>query len=79
MRAIVQLFAKSPFGALQKHMTASSECVDQVRPMFEAMLEGDEKKLAAIAKDISKTEHRADEIKNEIRDSLPRSIFLPVD
>ncbi len=79
MRAIVQLFTKSPFGALQEHMTASGECVDRVRPMFEALLAGNEEKIADIAKDISKIEHRADEIKNEIRDSLPRSIFLPVD
>ena len=79
MRAIVQLFAKSPFGALQEHMSKSAECVELVRPMFEALLDGEEEKLAAIAKDISKLEHRADEIKNEIRDSLPRSIFLPVD
>ena len=79
MRAIVQLFAKSPFGALQEHMKASGECIDRVRAMFEALLDGDEEKLAAIAKDVSKIEHRADEIKNDIRDSLPRSIFLPVD
>lgn len=79
MRAIVQLFAKSPFGALQEHMTKSAECVNLVRSMFEALLDGNEDKLATIAKDISKFEHRADQIKNEIRDSLPRSIFLPVD
>ncbi len=79
MRAIVQLFAKSPFGALQEHIAASGECIAQVRPMFEALLDGDEEKLAAIAKNVSKIEHRADEIKNDIRDSLPRSIFLPVD
>ncbi|MAE06967.1 MAG: TIGR00153 family protein [Nitrospinae bacterium] len=79
MRAIVQLFTKSPFGALQEHMVASGECVDRVRSMFEALLAGDHEELASIAKDISKIEHRADEIKNEIRDSLPRSIFLPVD
>lgn len=79
MRAIVQLFTKSPFGALKQHMLKGGECVEQVRPMFEAMLDGDDARLAAIAKQISKTEHRADEIKNEIRDNLPRSIFLPVD
>ena len=27
-RAIVQLFARSPFGALQEHMTKSAETVD---------------------------------------------------
>ena len=79
MRAIVQLFTKSPFGALKQHMLKGGECVGQVRSMFEAMLDGDDARLASIAKQISKTEHRADEIKNEIRDNLPRSIFLPVD
>lgn len=79
MRAIVQLFTKSPFGALKQHMLKGGECVDLVRSMFEAMLDGDEVRLASIGKQISKLEHRADEIKNEIRDNLPRSIFLPVD
>ncbi len=78
MRGILQLFVKSPITALKEHMTKSAECVELVRPMFEALTNGDEEKLAAISKDISKIEHRADEIKNEIRDSLPRNIFLPV-
>ena len=79
MRAIVQLFTKSPFGALQEHMEKGGECVDLVRPMFEALLEGAHDRVADLAKQVSKLEHRADEIKNGIRDSLPRSIFLPVD
>ncbi len=78
MQGILQLFVKSPITALKEHMTKSAECVELVRPMFEALMDGDEEKLAAISKDISKIEHRADEIKNEIRDSLPRNIFLPV-
>ena len=79
MRGVLQFFVKSPITALKEHMTKSAECVELVRPMFEALTDGDEEKLAAISKDISKIEHRADEIKNEIRDSLPRNIFLPVD
>ncbi len=79
MRAIVQLFAKSPFGALKQHMLKGGECVELVRSMFEALLDGDQAKLVALAKQVSKIEHRADEIKNELRDNLPRSIFLPVD
>ncbi|MEE9256928.1 MAG: TIGR00153 family protein [bacterium] len=79
MRAIVQLFTKSPFGALQEHMAKGGECVGLVHGMFEALLNEDAEGLAALAKQVSKLEHRADEIKNEIRDSLPRSIFLPVD
>lgn len=78
MRAIVQLFSKSPFGALQEHMAKGTECVRMVRPMFEALLNDDQAKVESLSKEISKIEHKADEIKNEIRDSLPRSIFLPV-
>ncbi len=63
MRGILQLFVKSPITALNEHMTKSAECVELVRPMFEALTDGDEEKLAAISKDISKIEHRADEIK----------------
>ena len=79
MRSFVRLFIKSPFTALQEHMAKTAECVDLVQPMFTALLDGDQEKLATIAKDISEIEHLADEIKNEIRDSLPRSIFLSVD
>ncbi|MDA0998974.1 MAG: TIGR00153 family protein [bacterium] len=78
MRAIVQLFAKSPFRALQEHMSKGTDCVKIVRPMFEALLNGDQAKVESLAKEISKLEHKADEIKNQIRDTLPRSIFLPV-
>lgn len=79
MRGITQLFIKSPFGALKEHMRRGSECVDLVRPMFEALLDGNTAELTRLSKEVFKLEHRADEIKNEIRDNLPRSIFLPVD
>ncbi len=78
MQSFVRLFIKSPFTALQEHMAKTAECVDLVQPMFTALLDGDQEKLATIAKDISETGHLANEIKNEIRDSLSRSIFLPV-
>jgi predicted phosphate transport protein (TIGR00153 family) len=79
MRGITQLFIKSPFGALKEHMLRGGECVDMVRPMFEALIEGEFDNLIRLSKEVFKLEHRADEIKNEIRDNLPRSIFLPVD
>lgn len=78
MRSIAQLFVKAPFGALKEHMDKSRECVELVGPMFEALLAGDREELERIAAQISKLEHRADKIKNEIRDSLPRTILLSV-
>ena len=79
MRGILAgLFAKSPFGPLNEHMAAVKKCVDLLKPMFEALIEKDYEKVNELAKEISKLEHKADIIKNEIRDHLPKSIFLPV-
>lgn len=79
MRGILaELFAKSPFGPLNKHMAAVKECVLLLKPMFEAMLEGDYERVDELAMQISRLEHEADVIKNQIRSHLPKSIFLPV-
>ena len=78
MRAIVQLFSKSPFGPLQEHLKKVGDCVELVKPLFQALLDDDDESLRSTAKQISKLEHSADEIKNEIRDNLPRNIFMPV-
>ncbi len=78
MRAIIQLFSKSPFGPLQEHLKKVGDCVQLVRPLFQSLLDGDHDSLVETAKQISKLEHSADEIKNEIRDNLPRNIFMPV-
>ena len=79
MRGILAgLFAKSPFGPLNEHMAAVKKCVDLLKPMFEALIEKDYGRVEELASQISKLEHKADIIKNEIRDHLPKSIFLPV-
>ena len=78
MRAIVQLFSKSPFGPLQEHLKKVGDCVELVKPLFQALLDNDDESLRSTAKQISKLEHSADEIKNEIRDNMPRNIFMPV-
>ena len=78
MRAIVQLFSKSPFGPFQEHLKKVGDCVELVKPLFQALLDNDDESLRSTAKQISKLEHSADEIKNEIRDNMPRNIFMPV-
>ena len=79
MRGILGLFGKSPFGALQNHMEKVKECVDLIEPMMEALFAEDFDEVKRIAKEVMKLEHNADEVKNSIRDHLPKSLFLPVD
>ncbi len=79
MRSIFQIFARSPFEPLSQHATQVREVVDQLSPLMEAMLGEDWDQARAIYERISRLEHKADELKAEIRDHLPRSLFLPVD
>ena len=78
MSIISKLFGKSPFEPLYQHMVKVKECVDLVRPLMDALLQGETKKVKEIAKKIFKAEHYADMVKKDIRSHLPKSIFLPV-
>jgi len=77
-RSILSLFARSPWGAVQEHMRIVSECVQKLDPLMDAVMAGDYEGTERIASEISDLEHQADQVKNELRDHLPRSIFLPV-
>jgi len=72
------LFKASPFEPLREHLVKAMECVAMVKPMFEALKKGDYDKLETLAGEVFKLEHEADIIKNEIRQSIPRTFFLPV-
>lgn len=79
MRTIAKLFGRSPFGPLQSHMEKVAECVELVPGLFDALLRADQEKLEALAQEISHREHAADQVKNDIRNNLPKRLFLPVD
>lgn len=74
-----RLFGRSPFGPLQAHMKKAQECCDHLRPFFEYLIAGENAKADEERKAIFRLEHEADEVKNSIRDDLPRTSFLPVD
>ncbi len=78
VRALVGLFAKSPFKPLQVHMDKVMACVNLVPDLVGALVDGDDERLAQIRKEITRTEHEADLVKNQLRDNLPRTLFLPV-
>lgn len=79
MLNIAKLFGKSPFAPLQTHMDRVASCVAQLPSLFKAISEKDEKSLEKAAEQISQLEHEADLTKNDIRNHLPKSLFLPVD
>jgi len=76
---IAKLFWQSPFEALHRHMLKVKECADMLKPLIEAFILGDRTLIEERVERISKLEHEADIIKNEIREHLPHHIFMPVD
>jgi uncharacterized protein len=78
MRTLAKLFVKSPFAPLQKHMEDVNLCVNKVKEIFEALEKGDFKSIPRIAEEISKLEAQADTTKNELRNHLPSSLFMPI-
>jgi len=59
-------------------MRAVDKCVQLLDPLMDSVLAGNYPRTEQLAREISTLENAADEIKNELRDHLPRSIFLPV-
>jgi len=76
---IPMLFGKSPFTALQTHMREVVDCARDVRPLIQALADGDQAEVDEIKNRIFEREAKADEIKNELRLHLPKSLFMPVD
>jgi len=73
------LFGKSPFKPIQEHMRVVVDCVAEVPPLFEALVAGDQAKVEVQKDLIFAKENAADEIKNQLRGHLPKSILMPVD
>ncbi len=78
MSVLGNLFSKSPFKPLQSHMEKVGACVAKVEELFEAYIKKDYKRIAKLAEEISDLEHAADLTKNEIRNNLPKGLFLAV-
>lgn len=79
MRTIAKLFGRSPFVPLQMHMEKVAECIERIPEIMNAYRRQDKGKVASLATKLSGLEHEADLIKHDIRNSLPRGLFMPVD
>ncbi len=79
MLNIARLFGKSPFAPLQSHMKKVALCVERLSNIFNALSKMDMEKIEKLVADLSRMEHEADLTKNDIRNHLPKSLFLPID
>ncbi len=76
---LMNLFGPSPFKPLQAHMRVVVQCAGHVPGLFQALCDDDREEMKKIRDEIFALENRADQIKNELRSHLPKSIFMPVD
>lgn len=79
LNTILNLFGRSPFAPLQSHMQKVVGCVHMLPSLFDALQNKDYDSVQKIAEKISELEHLADITKNDIRNHLPKSLFLPID
>ena len=75
---ILQMFARSPFKPMQEHIAKAQECASELIPFFEAVKADDWETASQVQHRIAILEGEADVMKKEVRQHLPKSIFLPV-
>ncbi len=72
------LFGRSPITPIQKHMDIVVECSEKLLPFLQAVFAENWQEAEKEHKEIILLEKKADIIKKEIRQRLPKGLFLPV-
>ena len=75
---LANIFGKSPVVPLEKHIEVAFRCAKKLRPFMTAAVKGDWDRAIAYRDQIEDLEHKADDLKKEIRLNLPKSLFMPV-
>ncbi|MGB0466468.1 MAG: TIGR00153 family protein [Pontibacterium sp.] len=74
----LQMFARSPFQPMQEHIAKAQTCAVELIPFFDAVTSENWDEAAKVQHRIAVLEGEADVMKKEVRQHLPKSIFLPV-
>ena len=72
------VFGRSPIGPIQKHISLVHKCASELQPFFEAAQIENWVQAERHQQRIVDLEEQADQIKKQVRLSLPKSLFLPV-
>jgi predicted phosphate transport protein (TIGR00153 family) len=75
---LANIFGTSPVRPLEKHIDIAYRCSRNLTFFFKAVIAGDWDKAVAARDTIDALEHKADNLKKEIRLHLPKSLFMPV-
>lgn len=75
---LAHLFAKNPLPHVRTQMSAVVACAQEIVPLIDALLDGDQDAVQQVARRISQAEGAADRTKNEVRSRVPHRLFLPV-
>ena len=76
--SILRIFARSPFSGLQKHMDLGKQAATALQNFLGSASVSDWGKASQYRQEIIDLEHAADDIKNQIRTHLPKSLFMSV-
>lgn len=74
----LNMFAKSPIQPLEAHMSKVYECVAELRSFFNAVFAQNWAVAEERQRIIAQLEHEADDIKRDLRQHLPNSLFMAV-
>ena len=79
VNAMARLFGRSPFVPLQLHLDKVTDCVEAATHLLQQISDGVQVDVDETARSISLLEHKADLVKNDIRNNLPRGLFMAID
>ena len=79
MSTIGKLFGRSPFGQIQQHMDQVNKCIEKMSEVIVVVKAGNFEQVEDLCYEASKLEHQADQIKDDIRESLLKRFFMPID
>lgn len=78
MNPFYSLFGRSPIKPIQKQMKVVVECSEQLLPFLKSVYAQNWSEAERIQQTIVELEKKADLLKKEIRQHLPKGLFLPV-
>lgn len=74
----LNMFGRSPIRPLEEHMSKVHACVKELFPFFNAVIAENWQEVETLQQKISLLEHEADNMKRELRQHLPNSLFTSV-